>query len=286
MKIWFYKKITYYKFKKHRKNDSINNPNTNSCKYCLIENRRLLRGNKVYNYFISCGLDPLFSPYDYINRNQKLPYICPNHREVGVQYMPYSQIQTTNRCTYCGIALKGQYKKLKVEDVRQDYINVGLIPMFEEYINATTKLAYICPKHPDVIQYNLHKNVIKGAGCPICNESKGEKRISEYLLTNKIKFMPQHKFENCKDKDLLKFDFYLPEYNICCEYQGEFHYRPINICNDFIRANINFENQLRRDEIKREYCKNNNIDLLEIPYYLFDEIDDIIDNYLQVFVEL
>lgn len=65
-----------------------------------------------------------------------------------------------------------------------------------------------------------HKN-----GCPICNISHGERDIENYLRNKHIKFEQQKEFNGlygCKG-GLLKFDFYLPEYNIAIEYNGEFH---------------------------------------------------------------
>ena len=61
---------------------------------------------------------------------------------------------------------------------------------------------------------------------------------------------------------MLPFDFYLPEYNICIEYDGEHHFRPIEMWGGYEKFIINQEN----DEIKNEYCKNHNITLLRLPY--------------------
>jgi hypothetical protein len=61
--------------------------------------------------------------------------------------------------------------------------------------------------------------------CPKCASSWGNRKIS-YILSNKnIENFPEHRFPNCKDINVLPFDFYLPYYNICIEYQGEQHYR-------------------------------------------------------------
>lgn len=111
-----------------------------------------------------------------------------------------------------------------------------------------------------------------GSGCPRCFKSKGEKRILECLDNLCIKSIPQYKNILCKDKRFLPFDFYLPEYNICIEYQGEFHYQP--------HWNNNGKKYLKittkHDKIKKEFCEQNNIDLIEIPYWDFDKIDKII----------
>lgn len=41
-----------------------------------------------------------------------------------------------------------------------------------------------------------------------------------------------------------------------------------------------FINTKIRDTIKNEYCKNNNINLVRIPYNCIDKIDDILSPYL------
>lgn len=68
--------------------------------------------------------------------------------------------------------------------------------------------------------------------------------------------------------------FYLTDYNLAIEYQGEQHYRPI----DYFGGKEKFEVQQKRDNIKRDYCKNNNINLLEIPYY--KNVEEELNNFL------
>jgi hypothetical protein len=66
-------------------------------------------------------------------------------------------------------------------------------------------------------------------GCPICNESKGEKKTAEILLSLNIKFKRQWRFKSCKYKNPLPFDFVIKTKNgiKTIEYQGEQHYIPI-----------------------------------------------------------
>lgn len=42
-----------------------------------------------------------------------------------------------------------------------------------------------------------------------------------------------------------------------------------------------YEDIIRRDTIKNDYCKNNHINLLRIPYYEQNNIENIIINHLQ-----
>lgn len=80
----------------------------------------------------------------------------------------------------------------------------------------------------------------------------------------------------------LRFDFYLPEYNLFIEYDGEQHYMPINFgkWNDDELDN-RFQTTQKYDQFKNEYCDQHNINLLRIPYWDKQNIEEIIYNHLQ-----
>ena len=99
-----------------------------------------------------------------------------------------------------------------------------------------------------------------------------------------IEYESQKTFEYCKDKKALPFDFYIPSFNLLMEYQGEQHYIPIPRSNMTDKeANENLVKIQNHDKIKRKYCEDNNINLIEIPYwenedlenYLFDKFLDL-----------
>ncbi len=97
--------------------------------------------------------------------------------------------------------------------------------------------------------------------------SKGELKISNWLLDNNINYIHQHKFNECKSVRKLPFDFYLPDYNLCIEYDGKQHFEPI----EWFGGENSLQSNRMRDLIKTEYCINNNVRLIRISY-----IDDII----------
>ncbi len=115
-----------------------------------------------------------------------------------------------------------------------------------------------------------------GIGCPLCKISKGEMKINNYLQNNKILFKNQKTFHNCRSlkNNLLKFDFYLIDYNICIEYDGEFHYIPL-FNNEKYQENL-IKTQYH-DKIKTQYCLDNNIKLIRIPYWEFNNIETILE---------
>lgn len=79
-----------------------------------------------------------------------------------------------------------------------------------------------------------------------------------------------------------RFDFYLPDYNLFIEYDGEQHYvAPRYYGNNIKRNQQLLKTTQEHDKIKNDYCKNNNINILRIPYWETKNIETIISNHLQ-----
>jgi hypothetical protein len=123
----------------------------------------------------------------------------------------------------------------------------------------------------------------KGNGCPQCSESKGEIKIRERLQLNNIYYISQKEFEGLigLGNGLLSYDFYLPKYNLLIEYQGEQHEKYIP---GFHKSIEDFEKQQEHDKRKREYAKEHKIKLLEIWYYDFDNIEEILNRELNILI--
>ena len=152
---------------------------------------------------------------------------------------------------------------------RYDYSKV-------EYIDHKTKIEIICRVHGSFWQTpNAHNS--KLSGCPKCNTSKGENRIEKYLIDNNIRFENQYRFDGCRDKRPLPFDFYLKDYNIAIEFDGEQHFIIGRWSKEEYKNIERFENLKRRDKIKDEYCLKNNIRLLRMPYMEENRIEEILD---------
>ncbi len=75
----------------------------------------------------------------------------------------------------------------------------------------------------------------------------------------------------------LSYDFYIPKLNLLIEYQGEQHEKYIP---GFHKSKKDFENQLKHDRRKCEYAKKHSINLLEIWYYDFYNIKEILEKYI------
>ncbi len=124
-----------------------------------------------------------------------------------------------------------------------------------------------------------------GIGCPACSESKGEKQIRLYLKLNNIQFIYQKVFDGLLGigNGLLSYDFYLPDSNLLIEYQGEHHEKPIDFEGRGLKhAKKMFEYQQEHDRRKRQYAKDNGIELLEIWYWDYDNIEKILSDKLKI----
>ena len=209
----------------------------------------------------------------YIKGTIKMKMICDHGHEIK---MTFKSLRHGYRCPKCGKIHMAEKKKFTYEYVK-DYIeNEGYQLLSKEYINGSEKIEIRCPKG-HTFKMRFH-NFNQGQRCSICRTSKGEEEIFKFLKYNNIKCERQYKFKDCKYKKRLPFDFYLPDYNICIEFDGEQHYRIGGFSGDiwdFVDIKI-------RDTIKTVYCENNNIKLLRIPYCEFNDIENILKEKLLI----
>lgn len=140
------------------------------------------------------------------------------------------------------------------------------------YINNFTQIAIICPIHGEFLQIPyVH---LRGCGCPKCNQSKGEILVENLLKKYGIYYESQ--FEVNLGTRKAYIDFFLPEHNIFIEYNGLQHYIPVK----HFGGEIRFQEQLSRDNLLREYCSSNSINLIEIKYGSSEEcIENILKQY-------
>lgn len=238
------------------------------CPYCVGKAKHTFE--EVKNYFESCGYTLLEDTY--INANTRMKYQCPHHPTKEL-YIRYSDLRHGVRCPYCSKVGKKTYEDIKDEFEARGYI---LVSSKDEYVNTHSMLRYICPKHPNEINAIAYYNFYSGEGCPHCRTSKGEKKIKQWLNEQDIKFKQQYRFDNLKDKRKLSYDFWLPAFNLLIEYQGEFHDGTINKINSRLQTKDELISQHYRDNLKRQYAKEHDYQLLEIWYWDFDNIESIL----------
>ena len=103
-----------------------------------------------------------------------------------------------------------------------------------------------------------------GNGCPFCQQSYPEQIITNFLKNNNIKFVYQKHFVWLGNKSL---DFYLTEYNIAIEYQGEQHFKVVDFGGEgFEKVLEKYKKSKERDKIKEKLCEKNSVKLYYILY--------------------
>ena len=200
---------------------------------------------------------------NYENNHNKLKIMCDKGHIYETSFKVFKK---GFRCPHC--SNKAKYTLEKIEK----YLNLFDYKLIsDKYINANVPIKVMCPEgHIFEIRFSDFKN--NNRRCPICNSSRGEQEVSFILNKLNIKFKREYKFNDCKFKTYLPFDFYLPNYNCCIEFDGIQHHEIIGQFGGF----NGFVNTKIRDTIKTEYCKKNNIKLIRIPYWDIEKIEEII----------
>lgn len=195
-----------------------------------------------------------------------------------------------DRCPYCnsfashkvhpkdsfGQMLVNEYENL---DVIWDFEKNGSLNPFGLAKRSTKKVWLFCQKDEEHNSYKIScDNYFQGNRCPKCKESKGERRVREMLNTYNINYIAQKVFPNLLGigNRNLSYDFYLPDQNLLIEYQGQYH--------DGMTTNQTeqqFLKQQEHDRHKREYAEQNGIRLLEIWYWDFDNIEEILNENIK-----
>lgn len=198
-----------------------------------------------------------YSLCKYINNRTKVRIICPIHGEFEQLAANHLKYRGCKKCDVLNRTTTLDDFKIKANKVHNNKYDYSLV----RYHNTATKVKIICPIH-GIFEQSPNNHTSQKQGCPMCKNSYGELCISEFLEKRNIKFSKEHKFVECKHKNPLPFDFYLPIENICIEFDGLQHFEP----NEFFGGFEGFKKLLENDKIKNEYCKNNNIRLVRIRY--------------------
>jgi len=173
----------------------------------------------------------------------------------------WNNLKSGKGCPKCTRSVTHTLDTLKEELYK---INPNLELIDDNYINANTPMKCRC-KIDGYIWFVSWANLSQGRTCPECKGymPMGEVDVLNWLESKNIEYKARKTFDGCKYKNTLSYDFYLPSYNTCIEVQGKQHYEPI----EFFGGIKAFKSQQIRDKIKKDYCDNNGIYLLEIPYF-------------------
>lgn len=220
------------------------------------------KAGKVHNYKYD------YTYVEYQDYKTKVNIICPIHGIFLQSPGAHSGGKGCNKCgnTYSPTTEEFIEKMRERHGDRYDYSKTV-------YSLAKNKVEIICKTHGSFL--TTPSILLKGSGCSKCLESKGEKKVSIILDKLDISYERQKKFPTCKRKKCLPFDFYLPNYNLCIEFDGNQHFEVV----DFFGGEEGLKLTQESDAIKNKWCKDNNINLLRIHYKTVD-IESLIQNKL------
>ena len=164
------------------------------------------------------------------------------------------------------------YKSNKVHNNRYDYSLITSINGNNDKVNI------ICKEH-GIFNQSVSDHINMLYGCIYCKQgSIGENYIREFLDSRNIIYIKEKRFDTCKFQNTLPFDFYLPKHNICIEFDGQQHFKPI----EFFGGQDGFNLTKIRDNIKNQWCLENSVSLIRIKYNQIEEISNILKKQLLV----
>ena len=174
----------------------------------------------------------------------------------------------------CGCYQKEQLSQRRFKDLTGQRFGKLTVLSLEKRDNINNRTYWKCKcdcgREKIATSADLIQEHSKSCGCL---KSKGESKIKDILENSNIKFELQKYFSGClSDKQApLYFDFYLPDYNCCIEYDGEQHFECRNSGWNNQEA---FIRTIQRDEQKNNYCKKYGINLIRIPYWDYNILDE------------
>lgn len=213
----------------------------------------------------------LLSLFNYINCDTKFSLICNTDNHIwNTTY--YKFINQDICCPKCYGNLKTTQEE--AEKLINDACfkkNCSLInPIL--YTNNKMRIHLRC--NIDNFEWDVRYFIFinSDTGCPECGRKfkKSENKIKKLLEKNNINYIYQY-----RDKDIFgrkSLDFYLPDYNIAIEHQGNQHFESIL----FFGGDSQYNETLERDMVKYNLCKENEIDLVYFSY----TVKKIPENYI------
>lgn len=212
----------------------------------------------------------------------KVRCIC----DCGNEYIGCQTDIVSGHTKSCGCLHKEVTSQANTKDWTGCISKYGIEFLYQDCMNEKGQWLWkcrcgICKNEFTALPAKVNNGHITSCGCRI--QSAGEEYINSLLQEFNVNFIPQYKFDDCKLKYVLRFDFaIIKNQNVLglIEYDGKQHFEPI----EFFGGKDGFEKTKERDRIKNTYCKSHNIPLLRLPYTLStDEIKtEIYEYYLSL----
>lgn len=256
---------------------------------------KCLECGEIYSLKDASGIFSKINPCDndkhFYSREQKIHFF--ENQQENLEVLSIERVKSQVRCKKCGEKFERTTVSLMASFESCPNCNNGSQKQANTPERALQVLQEHFPfHHYEVIEYStfhgaskikcqdcqfLYKgnfdSFLQSRGCPRCHRkiSKGETKIQTWLEENKINFIQQKTLEKEKETRRQKFDFFLPDYNLAIEYNGEQHYIDKKDRFDSLKLTQ------QRDKQKQEYCFRHGIELFIIPYWDYPNIEKILN---------
>ncbi|GAB6989352.1 hypothetical protein [Paenibacillus pini] len=226
---------------------------------------------------------------EYVNNESDLSYICLKHQDRGIQKITWGNFISQKGCRFCSKenTVKKQTKSNTKFESELFLVHGNKYDMQSQYINSKVKVQVYCTDCLTLFSAKPNHLLNGHMGCSCKSTSLGEDRIRSYLNFKKIKYQQQFRFDDCKNKKPLPFDFAvfseIDNLIFLIEFNGKQHYKNTGWSSNPLKSDEYYKKQIYNDSIKIDYCKRNNLKLIVIPYWDINKIDNILNNEIEKF---
>ena len=254
------------------------------CPLCWEDKRKeiLRKENIVFIQEATILHDGLYdySKVNYLGSKEKICIICKEHGEF---WQTSGSHLSGSGCPKCGI-IKTKLSRLTLKEVFVERANIVHNFKYDytlvDYTNLHDKIKIKCLIHGEFLQTG--SSHLQGVGCPICNYSKGELLIYDWLKENNIPFKTQFELitpEIARNSNVMLVDFFVKhkgkQYFI--EYDGEQHFK---YKRHFHKTEEGFEKEQRRDKVLNEFCELHK-DKVTLIRFKYDQSREEVINLLK-----
>lgn len=208
---------------------------------------------------------------EYVGSQTKIKFL---HKRCGMTFKTTPNIALrTVGCPYCrgkGVVNTKEFSEVVRKKEGGEYEVLGefagrLTPVDVRHVRCD----YVWGVMPvGVYRHGIH--------CPSCSESRGERGVKEALEELGVQYERERRAGKVFGNKSLRFDFYLAEYRACIEFDGRQHFEAVESWGGEAAL---IETQ-SRDSIKNLYCGHMGIKLLRIPYWEFDNISRLVEDFV------
>lgn len=254
------------------------------CPTCghLLTKEKETKNNEAFLENLYSKRNDLLAMEKYKGYKTLTKFLCLVHNEIFYE-TPENILRFNRCCKKCG---KENFRNKMILGITKaqekiNTMNAHIHINSNKYVNTKTNMNFFCDECLNFWDTTLEYLFDTHCNCPFCNpKSHGEGKIENFLKHNKIAYKKEKTFKGLVGlgNGLLKYDFYLNKHNLLIEFQGKQHEKPY----ERFGGQEQFEKQQEHDRRKRDYAKEHNIELLEIWYWDFNNIEQILNEKLDI----